>query len=185
MGIGEPFDNYQNLSISLKIFNEPYGIFLGARHITISTCGLIDKINQFSIDFPQINLSISLHSPIDKVRSEIMPINRKYNIQNLIDSLKQYIKKTRRRISFEYILLDDINDSDEDALLLAKLIKGMNCYVNLILYNIVSEHNYIRSKRVKQFNDILKQNKIVSTIRLERGSSISATCGKLRIQYEK
>ena len=132
MGIGEPFDNYDNLIKFFRIINHPKGLAIGARHITVSTCGLVPKILEFS-EFPlQINLAISLHAPNDKIRNKIMPISKAYPMKELINSLKKYLEKTNRRITFEYILLKDVNDSLECAEELAKLVKGINCYINLI-----------------------------------------------------
>ena len=135
MGIGEPFDNYDNVMNFIRIVNHPKGIDIGSRHITISTCGLIPGIKKFMEEDGQVNLAISLHAPNDKIRNEIMPINKAYNINELITVIKEYINKTNRRVTFEYILLENINDMDECAIELARLLKGINCYVNLIPYN--------------------------------------------------
>ena len=135
MGIGEPFDNYDNLLRFFQIINHPKGLAIGARHITVSTCGIIPKILEFS-HFPlQINLAISLHAPNDKLRNQIMPINRAYPLKELLPALEEYLKRTNRRITFEYIMLAGINDTDECAKELAKLVGHLNCYINLIPYN--------------------------------------------------
>lgn len=145
MGIGEPFDNYENLIKFFKIINHPKGLAIGARHITVSTCGLVPKILEFS-EFPlQINLAISLHASNDKIRNKIMPISKAYPMKELINSLKKYLEKTNRRITFEYILLKDVNDSLECAEELAKLVKGINCYINLIPYNETNNLDFKRS----------------------------------------
>lgn len=187
MGIGEPFDNYENVVAFLKIINNDNGLAIGARHITVSTCGIIPKIKQF-MELPfQINLAISLHAPSNELRSEIMPINRAYPLNELLPVLKQYIKKTNRRLTFEYILLKDVNDSEEEALKLCQLLKGINCYVNLIPYNETSHIVYKKSKKetILKFYDILKKNKINVTIRREFGSEVMAACGQLRSKYEE
>jgi 23S rRNA (adenine2503-C2)-methyltransferase len=182
MGIGEPFDNYANLKEALNIFNNHYGIAIGNRHITVSTSGILPYILQFGKDFPQINLAISLHAPNDSLRSQLMPINKKYDIVNLMNTVKKYLKITKQRICFEYILLKNINDIDEHAEQLAKLIKGLSCYVNLIVYNNVSENVYHPSKRFIPFMQILQNHGIITTKRLERGIKINAACGQLRIR---
>jgi len=186
MGIGEPFDNYDNVIDFIKIINDPKGLKIGSRHITVSTCGIIPKIKEFS-DFPlQVNLAVSLHAPNNKVRNELMPINKVYPLEKLIPSLKEYIRKTNRRLTFEYILLEDINDCEEMALELVNLVRGMNCYINLIPYNETSTLEYKRSKpfQIMKFYDILKKNKIEVTIRREFGSNIEAACGQLRSKKE-
>lgn len=187
MGIGEPFDNYINLCKFIEIINHPKGIAIGARHITISTCGITPKIKEFMKLPYQINLAISLHAPNDKLRNQIMPINKRYNITDLINVIKEYIEKTNRRITFEYILLRDINDRKEHAIELSKLLQGINCYVNLIPYNETNNNQYKRSKKdtIKEFYDILKKNNIIVTIRMEFGSNISAACGQLRSKKEE
>ena len=186
MGIGEPFDNYDNLIKFFRIINHPKGLAIGARHITVSTCGLVPKILEFS-EFPlQINLAISLHAPNDKIRNKIMPISKAYPMNELINSLKKYLEKTNRRITFEYILLKDVNDSLECAEELAKLVKGINCYINLIPYNETNNLDFKRTNTVQimRFYDILKKNSVNVTIRREFGSKISAACGQLRSKKE-
>lgn len=182
MGIGEPFDNYDNISNFLKIINSNKGINIGARHITVSTCGLIPGINKFTNDFKEINLAISLHAPNDYLRNQIMPINKAYPIKELMKTLKKYEENTNRRITFEYIMLKDVNDSIECAIELAHLVKNLNCYVNLIPYNETENIEFKRTKKVQilAFYDILKKNGINVTIRKEFGSDVDAACGQLR-----
>lgn len=187
MGIGEPFDNYENLTKFIEIINHPKGLAIGSRHITISTCGIIPKIKEF-IDFPyQVNLAISLHAPNNEIRDQLMPINKVYKLEELIKILKEYIKKTNRRVTFEYILLDGVNDSKKDACKLAELLRGMNCYVNLIPYNETSHIDFKRSSdlAIHNFYDALKKCGINVTIRREYGSKISAACGQLRSKKEE
>ncbi len=187
MGIGEPFDNYDNVINFINIVNHPKGIALGSRHITVSTCGIIPKIKQFIKDGKQVNLAISLHASNDKLRNSLMPINKVYKLAELIEVLKEYIKVTNRRITFEYILLDGINDQKENALELVKLLKGMNCYVNLIPYNETSHINFKKSnqKTILNFFDVLKKNNINVTIRREFGKNVSAACGQLRANHKE
>lgn len=182
MGIGEPFDNYDNVMNFIRIITSNKGINLGSRHITISTCGLIPGIEKFMYDFNQVNLAISLHAPNDKLRNQLMPISKVYKLKNLIDTVKKYISITNRRVTFEYIMLKDINDSLECAQELAKLLKGINCYVNLIPYNETENIEFKRSKKVQilAFYDILKKSNINVTIRKEFGTKVDAACGQLR-----
>ena len=187
MGIGEPFDNYDNVMNFIDIINEPKGIDLGARHITVSTSGLVPKINEFANNPKQVNLAISLHAPNNEIRNKIMPINKAYPIEKLIESVKEYIKKTNRRVTFEYIMLKDINDKVENAIELSKILKGINCYVNLIPYNETSHIEYKKSEKeqILKFYDTLKKNNINVTIRKEFGKKVSAACGQLRSNYEE
>ena len=182
MGIGEPFDNYDNVLKFVKIVNDSKGIDIGARHITISTCGLVPKIKEFTKEKLQVNLAISLHAPNDELRSKIMPINKVYPLNELIDAVKDYIRVTNRRVTFEYIMLSDINDTKACAIELCNLLKGMNCYVNLIPYNETNNSSFKRSKEVTilEFYDILKKNNVGVTIRKEFGGLVSAACGQLR-----
>ena len=186
MGIGEPFDNYDNLVKFIEIINHPKGLALGSRHITVSTCGIIPKIKEFSNLPYQVNLAISLHAPNNELRNSIMPINKVYTINELMLVLKDYVKKTNRRVTFEYILLKGINDRESDALELANLVKDLTCYVNLIPYNETNNLTFKRSdyESITKFYDILKKNKINATIRKEFGSNISAACGQLRSKKE-
>ena len=185
MGIGEPFDNYDCLKSFLEILNSPFGIGLGSRHITVSTCGLVDKIISFGEDFPQMNLAISLHAPTNEIRNKIMPINHAYPLEKLIVSLVKYQKITQNRIGIEYIMIKDLNDSVENAKQLIKLLNPIYCYVNLIRYNNVVENEFKTSKNINTFSKVLNDNNIIATIRLERGSKIAAACGQLRANYEK
>ncbi len=187
MGIGEPFDNYENVMNFIDIINSPYGIALGSRHITVSTCGIVPKIKEFMNHGKQVNLAISLHAPNDILRSQIMGINRAYPLSTLIPVIKEYIELTNRRVTFEYILLDQVNDQEKHARELSKLLRGMNCYVNLIPYNETSHIEYRQSKKesIMRFYDALKKNKINVTIRREFGSTVSAACGQLRASYEE
>ncbi len=187
MGIGEPFDNYDVVMNFIKIINNPYGLQIGSRHITVSTCGIVPKIYEF-MEFPyQVNLAISLHAPNNQIRNQIMPINKVYPIEEVIVAIKEYIKKTNRRVTFEYIMLKDINDSIACALELSKLLKGINCYVNIIPYNETENISFKRSEvfQITKFYDILKKNNISVTIRREFGSKISAACGQLRSKKEE
>ena len=182
MGIGEPFDNYENIMNFIKIINDPKGIDIGARHITVSTCGIVPKIKEFAKDFNQVNLAISLHAPNDSIRNKIMPISKAYKLTELIEAIKEYISKTNRRVTFEYIMLENINDSISCAKELAELLKNLNCYVNLIPYNETENITFKRTKKMQilAFYDILKKNGINVTIRKEFGSKVDAACGQLR-----
>ncbi len=182
MGIGEPFDNYENVMRFIKIINCGKGIDIGSRHITISTCGIIPGIKRFMNEEGQVNLAISLHAPNNELRSRIMPINKAYPLNDLIEVIKEYIKKTNRRVTFEYIMLEGINDSEENAKELATLLKGINCYVNIIPYNETENIGFKRTKewKIMKFYDILKKNKINVTIRKEFGGNVDAACGQLR-----
>ena len=186
MGIGEPFDNYDEVTKFIEIINHDLGLAIGARHITVSTCGLIPKIKEF-MNFPyQVNLAISLHAPTDELRRQIMPVANAYPLKDLMQTIQEYIAKTNRRVTFEYILLQGINDSKECAESLAKLVSGMNCYINLIPYNETENIGYKRSKEetIREFYDILKKNHTSVTKRKEFGSKISAACGQLRSKKE-
>ncbi|MBP3461312.1 MAG: 23S rRNA (adenine(2503)-C(2))-methyltransferase RlmN [Bacilli bacterium] len=187
MGIGEPFDNYDNVIDFIRIINSGKGIDIGARHITVSTSGIVPKIEKFIEDGNQINLAVSLHAPNDEIRNKIMNINKVYNIHSLISVLKKYIEKTNRRVTFEYIMLEGVNDSKECAIELANLLKGMNCYVNLIPYNETSHIEYKKSSKenIMKFYDTLKKNNINVTIRREFGGNVDAACGQLRANYEE
>lgn len=182
MGIGEPFDNYDNVMKFVKIINSGKGIDIGSRHITISTCGVVPGIKKFMNEEGQVNLAISLHAPNDELRSKLMPINKAYNLNELMESIKEYISKTNRRVTFEYIMLEGINDSEKEAKQLVKLLKGINCYVNLIPYNETDNIGFKRTKewKILKFYDILKSNKINTTIRKEFGGTVDAACGQLR-----
>lgn len=188
MGIGEPFDNYDNVIAFLDVINDPKGIDLGARHITVSTCGIVPKIKEFMLNGKQVNLAISLHAPNNTLRDKIMPINKAYKLEELMEAIKEYINVTNRRVTFEYIMLSGINDSVECALELAKLLKGINCYVNMIPYNTTSNDSVFQKsskEQIMKFYDTLKKNNINVTIRKEFGSKVMAACGQLRANYEE
>ena len=187
MGIGEPFDNYENVMNFIKIINEPKGIAIGARHITVSTSGIIPKIYEFMKLPLQVNLAISLHASNNELRSSIMSVNKAYNLNDLLQAIRDYIKFTNRRVTIEYVMLDSVNDSLENAKELAELLKGMNVYVNLIPYNETNHIEFKRSSKnqIMRFYDLLKQNGINVTIRKEFGGKISAACGQLRSKEVK
>lgn len=182
MGIGEPFDNYENIMEFIRIINSPYGIAIGARHITVSTSGIVPMIKRYGEENLQTNLAISLHAPNNELRNKIMKINKAYNIEELITAIDEYIKKTNRRVTIEYVMLNMVNDTRECANELANLIHGMNVYVNLIPYNETSHIEYKKSSKenVMKFYDILKRRGINVTIRREFGGNIDAACGQLR-----
>ncbi len=180
MGIGEPFDNYDNVINFIKIINHAKGLAIGSRHITVSTCGLVPKIEEFSNIPLQVNLALSLHAPNDEIRNKIMPINKVYNISKVMEAIKKYIAKTNRRVTIEYVMLNMVNDSVDNARELASLLRGMNVYVNLIPYNETNNIDFKRSTRIKEFKDTLLKSGINATIRREFGSGISAACGQLR-----
>ena len=182
MGIGEPLDNYDNVINAIRIINNPKGLNIGARHISISTSGIVPKIYDLANENIQCTLSISLHASNNEKRSQMMPINKKYNIEELIKACKEYIKITNKRISFEYALAKDNNDNLEDAKELVKLLKGMICHVNLIPINKIENGTYIKSsnENIIKFRDYLNDKGIVATIRRELGSDIDAACGQLR-----
>ena len=182
MGIGEPLDNYDNVVNAIRIINNQKGLNIGARHISISTSGLVPKIYRLAEENIQCTLSISLHATTDEQRSKMMPVNNSYNIQELIQACKDYIVKTNRRISFEYALAKDNNDNLEDAKRLVKLLKGMICHVNLIPINKIENGEFVKSsnENIIRFRDFLNEHGIVATIRRELGSDIDAACGQLR-----
>ena len=182
MGIGEPLDNYDNVISAIRIINNDNGIAIGARHISISTSGIVPKIYKLADEKIQCTLSISLHSPLDEKRSELMPINKVYNIEELIKACKYYIEKTNRRVSFEYALAKERNDNLDDAKKLVKLLRGMNCHVNLIPINEIKNSEFKKStnENIIKFRDYLNSRGIVATIRRELGSDIDAACGQLR-----
>ena len=182
MGIGEPFDNYDNIMDFIRIINSPFGIAIGARHITVSTSGLVPMIKRYAEEDLQTNLAISLHAPNDELRNKIMKVNKAYNISSLIAAINEYIEKTNRRVTIEYVMLSMVNDSEENANELADLLRGMNVYVNLIPYNETSHIEYKKSPndRVMKFYDTLKRRGINVTVRREFGGNIDAACGQLR-----
>ena len=187
MGIGEPFDNYDNVMRFVDIINSDYGMAIGARHITVSTCGIVPKIREFTKEKRQVNLAISLHAPNDELRSKLMRINKVYPLKDVMAAVRDYLKVTNRKVTFEYIMLKGINDSDECALELASLIRGMTAYVNLIPYNETSHIEFKKTDKDKimDFYDILKKSKINVTVRREFGSEVSAACGQLRSNFEE
>ncbi len=182
MGIGEPLDNYDNVVNAIHIINNPKGLNIGARHISVSTSGLVPKIYQLADENIQCTLSISLHATNNEKRSAMMPVNNAYPIEELIQACKDYIAKTNRRISFEYALAKDNNDNLDDAKELVKLLKGMLCHVNLIPINKIENGQYSKStnENIMKFRDYLNDHGIVATIRRELGSDIDAACGQLR-----
>lgn len=187
MGSGEPFENYEEVMRFLKIVNSPHGLNIGLRNITVSTCGILPKIIEFAKDMPQVTLAISLHAPNNNIRNAIMHINKNYPIEKLIEVCKEYITITNKRITFEYALIEGLNDSLENAEQLAGLLKNMLCHVNLIPLNNVEEMKYKGSKRAValQFKDVLEKNGINATIRRELGEDIDAACGQLRRRHMK
>lgn len=184
MGIGEPFDNYDAMMSFLKIMNDDKGLNIGARHITVSTSGIVPKIYEFADEGMQINFAVSLHAPNQEARQKLMPIAKAYKLEELMDAVKYYTTKTGRRVTFEYGLMSGQNDTEEVALELAKLIKNIKCHVNLIPINYVPERDYIRTSRSKifAFEKTLKEQGINVTIRREQGADIAAACGQLRAQ---
>lgn len=182
MGIGEPMDNFENVMNAIEILNNTKGLNIGARHISVSTSGVVPKIYEFANRNMQCTLSISLHSANNEIRSSMMPVNNAYNIEELMKACKYYINKTNRRISFEYALAKDNNDNLEDAKQLVKLLQGMLCHVNLIPINKIENGNYSKSslENIMKFRDYLNDHGIVATIRRELGSDIDAACGQLR-----
>ena len=186
MGIGEPFDNYDNIIKFIKIINDAKGLAIGARHITVSTCGLVPKIKEFSELDLQVNLAISLHAATNEVRNKIMPVNKVYSIEAIIDVLREYIAKTNRRVTIEYVMLNMVNDRKEDAINLVNLLKGMNVYVNLIPYNETKNIGFKKSnkEKINEFYNILNSKGINVTVRREFGSNIKAACGQLRSESD-
>ncbi|MBE5821289.1 MAG: 23S rRNA (adenine(2503)-C(2))-methyltransferase RlmN [Clostridiales bacterium] len=182
MGIGEPLDNYDNVLRSIKLLNHPHGLNIGGRHVSLSTSGIVPKILKLADEELQATLAISLHAPEDKIRSSMMPVNDRYNISQVIDACKKYIEKTNRRITFEYAMVDGVNDTKECAEKLIKLLKGMLCHINLIPVNKIKDGIYEKSdkKNIERFRDILMKNGLTVTIRRELGSDIEAACGQLR-----
>lgn len=187
MGTGEPLDNFQNVTKFIEIVNAPKGLEIGIRHITLSTCGLVDKIDELAKLNLGINLAISLHAPTDDLRNKLMPINKKYPIKSLLDACVRYFNTTSRRITFEYLLLDNVNDSSLFADKLADILKGINCYVNLIPYNNVKEFDFKTTKEETQniFFNILKKRGINVTLRRKMGDDINSACGQLRSETIK
>lgn len=185
MGSGEPFENYNQLLKFIQIINDKEGLNIGLRNITVSTCGIVPKIIDFAKDMPQVTLAVSLHAPNDKIRNALMPINKKYPFEVLLSSCREYVRISNKRITFEYALIQGVNDSLECAYELAKQLRGIICHVNLIPLNTVSERKHKGSDRktAEQFKVILEKANIETTIRRELGSDINAACGQLRKKY--
>lgn len=185
MGTGEPFDNYDNLAKFIKLVHDPAGLNISMRNITVSTCGVIPGIERFAEDFPQTNLAISLHATTDEMRSSMMPINNRYPLDELINAAREYTEKTGRRITFEYTMVSGVNDSDDDAIRLSKLLKGMLCHVNIIPLNKVNGTGFdtVSRKRAAEFARLLDGYHIPATVRRELGSDIDAACGQLRLKH--
>lgn len=187
MGSGEPLDNYKNVVRFLRLINDPRGQNMGQRHITISTCGLVENIYRLAEEDLQITLAVSLHAPNDAIRTQTMPIAKVYDMEQLLRACKAYAEKTKRRITFEYALIRGVNDGEEHARELAKKLKELLCHVNLIPVNDVKERNYIKStqEQVKRFAAILNEKGIETTVRRKLGSDIDAACGQLRRSHIK
>lgn len=185
MGTGEPLDNYDNLLQFIRLLTDENGLNISQRNITVSTCGLVDRIKDLAKEKLQITLAISLHAPNDKVRQEIMPVAKRYTIAQIIDAIKFYYDMTGRRITFEYSLVEGVNDSEENAKELIHVVRGLNCHVNLIPVNPIKERNFKQTQMrfVQNFKNILEKNRINVTIRREMGSDIDAACGQLRKSY--
>lgn len=180
MGIGEPLDNYDNVVKFLHLVNDPEGVNIGMRHISLSTCGLADGIDRLAEEDMGVTLCVSLHAADDEKRSKIMPVNRRFNIERLMKSCRSYTKKTGRRMIFEYSLIKGVNDLDRDIDNLVKLTKGIICHVNIIPVNPIKERNFERSTRAYEFCKMLNDRGVSATVRRELGSDISASCGQLR-----
>ena len=187
MGIGEPLDNFDTVCRFLELVNSPEGMNIGMRHISLSTCGIVDKIDLLAQKNLQLTLSVSLHAPTDEIRSSIMPINKKYPVDVLLDSCRRYFEKTGRRISFEYAMIRGVNDTPQIAQILIKKLRGIAAHVNLIPLNDVEESPLKPSypEAVRAFQQTLEQNGIPATVRRTLGSDINASCGQLRRKYEK
>lgn len=186
MGMGEPFDNYDNVLRAIRIINADYGLHIGARRITISTCGIPEGIRRLSREDLQVELSVSLHAADDATRSRLMPVNRRYPLKELFAAIREYVKTTNRQVTFEYVLLEGLNDKLGDALKLCILLKGLSCKVNLIPYNPVDTTRLATSLRenVRAFQGFLEKKGITATVRRPRGKDIDAACGQLRIRHE-
>ncbi len=187
MGTGEPFDNYDNVMKALSIINDPYGLEIGSRHISISTCGVVPGIRRFAKENLQYNLAISLHAPNNELRDSLMPINRAYPLEVLFDALKEYAETNKRRLTFEYLLLKGVNDSPKEVKEIRELLKGLNAYINLIPYNKVSEKDFETSseENALRFYDMLKKANVAVTLRQKKGDDIDAACGQLRANHLK
>lgn len=186
MGTGEPFDNYDNVIDFIRVINENKGLAIGQRHITVSTCGIVPRIYQYAKEPIRSNLAISLHAPNDDLRNQLMPINKRYPLRDIMKACEVYFEETSRRITFEYILLKGENDDIKHADELSDLLRGLNAYVNLIPYNVVNEFSHQKTEisRAMAFYDRLTKRGIVATLRKEQGSDINAACGQLRLNSE-
>jgi len=186
MGTGEPFDNYDNVMEFIRVINYKHGFLIGARHISVSTCGIIPRIYEYAREVIKSNLAISLHAPNDEIRTKLMKINKVYPLKDLIKAVKDYVEISGRRVTFEYILLKGVNDDLTHANELSDLIRGINAYVNLIPYNPVSEFGYKKTdmKKAHKFHEQLEKRGINATLRRELGSDIDAACGQLRLKKE-
>jgi len=182
MGIGEPFDNYDHVMNYIRILNHDLGLAIGSRHMTVSTCGIPEGIRKFAKEPFQVNLAISLHAPNDELRSSIMPINRVFPLKALMGAMNEYFHLSKRKVTYEYILLKDVNDSISHAKELAALIKGQHVYVNLIPYNKVEEQPFeqVTPRQAQRFYETLRKAGITATLRMEHGADIDAACGQLR-----
>jgi len=187
MGIGEPLDNFEQVLRFLKLVNHPGGLNIGMRHITLSTCGLIEEIDKLACNHLQLTLSISLHAPDDETRNQLMPISRKSSVRELLEAAERYYKETGRRVSFEYAMIDGVNDTPEQAALLSKRIKGIGGHVNLIPLNPIAERELGPSaeEKLERFENILRQAGVNVTIRRSLGGDIDASCGQLRRRKER
>ena len=187
MGTGEPFDNYDNVMDFCAIVNSDHGLSIGARHITISTCGIVPRIHDFAKGHYQYNLAVSLHAPNDELRRELMPVDRAWPLNELMDALRSYSEDNHRRLTFEYILLRGVNDSDDHARQLAQLVHGMNAYINLIPYNEVDENGFRTTdeRAALRFYDVIMKNGVKATLRSKHGDDIDAACGQLRARHER
>jgi 23S rRNA (adenine2503-C2)-methyltransferase len=187
MGMGEPLANLNNLLAAIRIINAPWGLGIGARHITVSTSGLAPQIRKLADEPLQIRLAISLHGASDEVRSQIMPVNRRYNIETLLSACEYYVSRKKQRLTFEYILIAGLNDADEEAHLLARHVRRLSAKINLIPYNTVEGLEWTRPSRSRQeqFLAILKRHGVAATLRTEKGHDIAAACGQLRLQTKK
>lgn len=187
MGTGEPFDNFDALCRMIDLVSDENGLNISRRNITVSTCGLVPKIYEFADTYPQVTLAISLHAPNDDMRKELMPVANRYSMKELMDAAAYYVEKTGRRITFEYSLVKDVNDRKEHAEMLAALVKGLNCHINLIPVNPVKERDFRQSEQnhIQAFLHILEKHHIQVTVRREMGRDISAACGQLRKGYKE
>ena len=187
MGIGEPLDNFDNVMRFLELVNSPEGMNISMRHISLSTCGLVPKIRELAKKKLQLTLSVSLHAPKDEIRNTIMPVNKAYNTEELLQACRDYYEETGRRISFEYAMINGVNDTEADARLLLKRLKGLPAHMNLIPLNHVEESPLKPSTRaaVMRFQQILEEGGVPATVRRTLGGDIDASCGQLRRKYNK